>query len=99
MLWAPCVAWVVGLAGRVYGRRTHKRRRSRWCGPTSAPLPHEKAGSMRLENGRWLCTWCSTEIPLPPDPDPIASLQAATGTPNRHVITVDGLDVHVCAEP
>jgi hypothetical protein len=51
-----------------------------------------------LENGHWLCTWCSTEIEIALDAMPITSLHATTGHPNRHVITVDGLDVHVCGE-
>ena len=52
---------------------------------------------MRLENGRWLCTWCSTEIDIALDATPIASLRASAGSPNHHVITVDGADVHICA--
>ena len=53
---------------------------------------------MRLENGRWLCTWCSTELDIAGDAEPVTSLQASAGHPNRHVVTVDGLDVHVCGE-
>jgi hypothetical protein len=53
---------------------------------------------MRLENGRWLCTWCNTEIDISPDKVPVTSLRADGGHPNRHAITVDGVDVHICVE-
>jgi hypothetical protein len=53
---------------------------------------------MRLENGRWLCTWCSTEIDIALDAVPVTSLRATAGNPNRHVVTVDGRDVHVCRD-
>ena len=51
---------------------------------------------MRLENGRWLCTWCNTEIDIALDKVPVTSLRADGGHPNRHAVTVDGTDVHVC---
>jgi hypothetical protein len=53
---------------------------------------------MRLENGRWLCTWCKAELDIAADKVPVTSLRAEAGHPNRHAVTVDGRDVHVCAE-
>ena len=53
---------------------------------------------MRLENGHWLCTWCSTEIDIALDAEPVSSLRANAGHPNRYVISVDGHDIHVCGE-
>ncbi len=53
---------------------------------------------MRLENGRWLCPWCSTELDIALDTVPVTSLRATAGHPNLHVVTVDGRDVHVCSE-
>ncbi|HEY1741191.1 MAG TPA: hypothetical protein VGI86_20925 [Acidimicrobiia bacterium] len=32
------------------------------------------------------------------DKVPVTSLRAEAGHPNRHAVTVDGRDVHVCAE-
>jgi hypothetical protein len=52
---------------------------------------------MRLENGHWLCTWCSTEIDIALDAEPVTSLRATAGHANRHVVTVNGRDIHECA--
>jgi hypothetical protein len=52
---------------------------------------------MRIDHGRWRCTWCGTFLDdLPLDAQPRTELRAASGRPNVRVVIVDGVEVHEC---
>jgi len=55
---------------------------------------------VRIEDGRWRCTWCGAfldDVPL--EKRPVVTLHASGGSPNVRVVTVDGEEVHRCPEP
>jgi hypothetical protein len=53
---------------------------------------------MRIDHGRWRCTWCGTfldEVPL--EARPHTELRAAGGQSNVRVVIVGGEEVHRCS--
>ena len=52
---------------------------------------------MRLENGKYLCTLCGTEIEITADQRPLALIKASSGEPNLRVIMLGDKVLHTCA--
>ena len=52
--------------------------------------------SVRLENGKYLCTLCGEQIDIKADQEPLAVIKASSGAPNLRVITLAGKELHAC---
>jgi hypothetical protein len=52
---------------------------------------------MRLESGRWRCTWCGEFVDdIPSDVTPTTEIHASAGQPNYRVVFVERREVHRC---
>jgi hypothetical protein len=59
-------------------------------------VPRRGTPTVRLENGKYLCTLCGALLDIPTDRAPLVLIKAASGQPNVRAITLAGEELHRC---
>src|SRR3954453_18364356 len=55
--------------------------------------------AVRIENGRWVCSWCGAVVDIPTDKTWRTEIHATGGHANERVVMVEGKEVHRCGDP
>jgi hypothetical protein len=64
--------------------------------PTRA-VARRSGNGVRVEFGRWVCSWCGATVDIAFDRCWRTDVVAAAGNGNVRVVTVDDAEVHRCA--
>jgi hypothetical protein len=51
---------------------------------------------MRLHDGRYECALCGEVLDITETEDPLVTIRASSGQPNRRSLSLDGHEIHSC---